>query len=215
MWYNNKKDGFAKNSTTFWVQDALKDKKAVVEKEGAEIIAKFFGDKNKKGLYNDALDIYREHLSTDDMKFLENSLKNVEKRIKKANFSECSEYFDKKRDLMVGGAPTDILTQIFGIGLCGWAVNRADKEKRLQKAFTNGLPIVTGLGSSLIFSALLYSGGVGLMAGAAVSGVTSLICHYIDKNIFGNKDPDDENENTRQEQNNQKIQTTPQEVKYA
>lgn len=209
----NKKDGFAKDKTTFWVQEALKPQKAQVEKEGSKIIEKFFGNKGKNGLYDDVLDIYRKHLSKEDMKILDDGFKTASKKIKKANYSECFEYFDRKRDMVVGGAPTDIVTQLFGVGLCGLAVTRADKEKRLQKAFTTGLPIITGLGSSLIFSALLYSGGVGLLAGAAVGGVTNIICHYVNKNVFGNKDDDDEQNDEQIAQNNQ--QNVPQEVKNA
>ena len=153
-----------------------------------------------------------------EIKVLDDGLKNISKKVKKANYSECFEYFDRKRDMMVGGAPTDIVTQLFGVGLCGWAVTRADKEKRLQKAFTTGLPIITGLGSSLIFSALLYSGGVGLLAGAAVGGVTTLITNYVNKNVFGNKD-DDEGETNKDQlapDNNQKsFQNVKTEVKNA
>ena len=220
LWHKiyNKKDGFAKNKTTFWVQDILKPQKAEVEKEGAKLVEKFFGDKNQKGLYDDVVELYRKHLNADDMKVLDNGLKNACKKVKKANYSECFEYFDRKRDMVVGGAPTDIVTQLFGVGLCGWAVTRADKEKRLQKAFTTGLPIITGLGSSLIFSALLYSGGVGLLAGAAVGGVTTLITNYVNKNVFGNKD-DDENETSNKQlaqNNNQKaFQNVKTEVKNA
>ena len=101
------------------------------------------------------------------------------------------EYFDKKRDLVLGGAPTDILTQIFGIGLCSWAVTRADKEDRWSKLFTNGVPIITGLLSSLVFSAKLYAGAKSLIAGAVVTGITDVVCGAINKHVFGNKDDDD------------------------
>ena len=129
-------------------------------------------------------------------------IESAGKKLKKANNSECLEYFDKKRDLIVGGAPTDIVTQIFGLGLCGWAVGNADKDERLQRALNTGLPVATGLASSLIFSALLYSGGVGLLAGAAVSGVTSLGCYFINKYVFGNKDKEIDSDELNQQSNN-------------
>ena len=137
----------------------------------------------------------RENIDNEGLQKIDDAFKQAGKKLKKANNSECLEYFDKKRDLVVGGAPTDIVTQIFGLGMCGWAVGSADKDERLQRALTTGLPVATGLASSLIFSALLYSGGVGLLAGAAVSGVTSVGCYLINKYVFGNKDKEiDSNE---------------------
>ena len=190
----NKKDGLMKNSTGFWAQDLLKDKKNVVEKEGSSFVEKLFGAKNKKGLYDETLDLCKEHLDNDAIKSLEKSLAKVNKTTRKANISECSEYFDKKRDLVLGGAPTDILTQIFGLGLCGWAVTRADKEKRWSKMFTEGVPVVVGLGSALVFSAKLFSGGVGLLAGAVVGAATDIACNIINRYVFKNKDDDEEEE---------------------
>lgn len=190
----NKKDGFAKNSTSFWAQDALVSQKAQVEKEGNELVSRVLGSKDKKGLYDDVIGIFKDKLEPDEMKRLETGLKDVSTKLKKANHSECFEYFDKKRDLVLGGAPTDIVTALTGMGLCGVAVARADKENRWSKAFKSGVPVLIGLGSSLVFSALLYSGGVGLLLGAAIGGVANIGCDLIAKHVFGHKDEDDEQE---------------------
>ena len=171
-------------------RDILEPQKAVVEKEGAEYISKLFGDNGSKGLYDDVYEIFKGHLDEKQLKSLSSEMSNAKKKINKANFSECTEYFDKKRDLVLGGAPTDILTQIFGIGLCSWAVTRADKEERWSKLFTNGVPIITGLGSSLIFSAKLYAGAKSIIAGAIVSGITTVVCSLINKYVFGKNDDD-------------------------
>lgn len=198
---SNLKDDFAKkihsekgswfeNPTKFWARDILEPQKAVVEKEGTEYISKLFGDNGSKGLYDDVYEIFKGHLDEKQLKSLSNEMANARKKINKANFSECTEYFDKKRDLVLGGAPTDILTQIFGIGLCSWAVTRADKEDRWSKLFTNGVPIITGLLSSLVFSAKLYAGAKSLIAGAVVTGITDVVCGAINKHVFGNKDDD-------------------------
>ena len=72
----NKKDGFAKDKTTFWVREALKPQRAQVEKEGAQIVDKIFGNKNQKGLYDEVLDIYRKHLDSSEMGALDEILKN-------------------------------------------------------------------------------------------------------------------------------------------
>ena len=206
VWKNvyNKKDGFAKNSTSFWAQDALISQKAQVEKEGNELVSKILGSKEKNGLYDDVINIFKNNLEPDDMKRLETGLKDVSKKLNKANHSECFEYFDKKRDLVLGGAPTDIVTALTGMGLCGVAVARADKENRWSKAFTTGVPVLIGLGSSLVFSALLYSGGVGLLLGAAIGGVANIGSNLIAKHIFGHNDEDEEQDTT---QNNNDLNT--------
>lgn len=190
----NKKDGFAKNSTNFWAQEALVSQKAQVEKEGNEFISKILGSKNKKGLYDEVIGAFKDRLEPDEMKRLEAGLKDVSKKLNKAKHSECFEYFDRKRDLVLGGAPTDILTAITGMGLCGIAVSKAEKENRLVKAFTTGVPVLVGLASSVAFSAMLLSGGVSLLLGAAVGGVADIVCDLIAKHVFGHKDEDDEQE---------------------
>ena len=209
----NKKDGFAKNSTNFWVRDSLIDQKALVEQEGEKRIAKLFGNKDKKGLYDEIVDLCRKNLNEEEIKLLEKDMAQSLKKLKKANESECAKYFDKKRDLVVGSAPTDILTQIFGLGICSWAVSRAEKEDRVQTLVTKGLPIITGLGSSLVFSALLFPAGPSLIAGVGVSAVTGVVCHLINKYIFGNHDDEiADNQNTTQNNsiNNQTNPANPQ-----
>ena len=92
--------------------------------------------------------------------------------------------------MVIGGAPTDILTQIGGVALCGVAVANAEKENRWSKLFTTGVPIITGLLSSLIFSAKLLSGAKSVIAGAVVGGVTDVSCRVINKYVFNNDDED-------------------------
>ena len=74
--------------------------------------------------------LFKDNLEPDEMKRLETGLKDVTKKLKKAKHSECFEYFDKKRDLVIGGAPTDILTQIGGVALCGGFEREGTDEDR-------------------------------------------------------------------------------------
>lgn len=185
----NKKDGFAKTITeSFWVRDALSKQKTLVENQGEQRLLKLFGNKDKKGLYDDLVDLLKKDLKPDEIKLLEKDMAETLAKLRKANESECIKYFDKKRDLSVGSAPTDVLWQLLGLGLCGWTVARADKEDRTQALVTKGLPIITGLGSMLVFSALLYTAGASLAAGVGVSAVTGIIGNYINKHLLGNND---------------------------
>ena len=214
----NKKDGFAKNSTSFWAQEALTAQKTQVEKEGKEIVSKVIGSKNEKGLYDDVISLFKDNLEPDEMKRLKTGLKDVTKKLKKAKHSECFEYFDKKRDLVLGGAPTDIVTAVTGMGLCGVAVSRAEKEKRWSTAFNTGVPVLVGLGSSLAFSAMLYSGGVGLILGAVVGGITQIACGLITKHVLGHKDEEESavtENNTKKQAQELNKQSEQKEVKNA
>lgn len=208
LWKNiySKDKGFFNNSGTFWVQNSLKNQKAQVEKDGVALVEKFIGSKDKKGLYDEAIGLLKNNIDKKDSQLIDDVFNSVGKKLRSANKSECIEYFDKKRDLVIGGAPTDIVTQLFTLGACGLAVTKAEKDERWQRAFTTGLPVITGLGSSLIFSALLYSGGVGILAGAAVGGATTLACYLINKYVFGNKDPDEESVNKDNVKSNLKKQ---------
>ena len=201
----SKEAGFAKNPTKFWAEEALTKQKALVQAEGKLLVGNLFGTKDKKGLYDEALELLEKDITAGDHEKLKEYIKLTGKKLKKANFAECSQYFDKKRDLVLGGAPTDIVTNIAGLGLCGAAIIDAEKGSRWQKTLTAGLPVATGLISSLVFSAMLYSGGVGLMAGALVSGVTSLACDFINKNIFGNNNDANEKINNKENKNPQEV----------
>ena len=202
----NKKDGWCKDKTTFWARDILAPQKAQVEKEGAELIEKLFGNGNKKGLYDETSDILRSCLDEKQFKSLEKELKQAGKKVRKANASECIDYFDKKRDLVLGGAPTDIITQLFGLGLCGWSVTRAEKEDRWSKLMTTGIPVITGLGSSLLFSAKLYAGAKSILYGALVSVLTTFGCNLLDKHVLGNDDDKEDNEKENLKNNKLKVE---------
>lgn len=191
----NEKDGWFKNKTSFWARDILEPQKTQVEKEGSKLVEKLFGNGNTKGLYDETADILRSSLDKNQLESLEKDIKLASKKIRKANFSECVEYFDKKRDLVLGGAPTDIITQIFGLGLCGWSVTKAEKEDRWSKLLTTGIPVITGLGSSLYFSAKLYAGAKSILYGAIVSGLTTIGCNILDKHVLGNDDEEEKIDN--------------------
>ena len=97
-------------------------------------------------------------------------------------------YFDKKRDLVLGGAPTDIVTAIGGLGLSGVAIATADtKEDKISRALTGGFPIIAGIGASMAFTAMLFSGVQGMLYGFLTSIGLSKIGSLADHHILGNK----------------------------
>ena len=174
----------------YWVQDALQSKKIEVEKQGQNAVEKLIGNgKDKKGLYDEVIDLMDGYITKEELAVYQKNLNKAGTSLKKANNSECIDYFDKKRDLIMGGAPTDILTAIGGLGLCGLAVARADnKEERQSRLLTAGVPVVLGFGSSLALAGALVSGPVGLAVGAAISVITGIGCDMLNKRLFGDKD---------------------------
>ena len=69
-----------------------------------------------------------------------------------------------------------------------WSVHSrsADtKEERISRALTGGLPIIAGIGASMAFTAMLFSGIKGMLYGAATSVGLSKLGSIADKCING------------------------------
>lgn len=180
----DKKEHIDKN-LSFWAEEILRPARDELEKNGAKNIEKLIGNpKEHIGLYDDVINILKPHLKAEDIGNFEKSLKGICKQLRSANKSECVEYFDKKRDLILGGAPTDILTAVAGLGLSGTAIAIADsKEEKLSRTVTGAFPVVAGLGASMAFTALLFSGVQGIvfgsLTGIGLSKIGSLVDHHI------------------------------------
>ena len=181
--YGNKKEHINKNMY-FWAQEIMRPTRDTIEKKGEERLSNLFG---RKGAYDDIIEILKPHLKSEEKTSLDKSFNKLSQKLHKANYSECVEYFDKKRDLILGGAPTDIVTALLSLGLSGLAISTADnKEDRISRLLTGVFPVVAGLGASMIFTAKLYSGIKGLLYGfgtsAALSAVGSTANHFLVKN---------------------------------
>ncbi len=177
--------GFEKNNSkqwkkhigdnmSFWAEDMLQSKKETLIREGADVVDKIVGTPDKKGLYKDIIDILAPKLQQDERVLLEKSVLQTSKKLRKSNWNECAEYFDKKRDLVLGSALSDGLSAILGIGLSGIAVGTAhSKEDRASRALSVGFPVIAGLGTSLVLAMRLIPGVKCLLLGSAIGGVMS------------------------------------------
>lgn len=205
----NKTEHIDKNMT-FWAEKIMQPTRDKIERQGLDVVEKIVGNgKDKKGLYDDIYSILGSKLDEKEKTALEKTMNNARKKLHKANHSETVEYFDKKRDLVLGGAPTDIVTAVAGLGLSGIAIATADtKEDKISRALTGGFPIVAGIGASMAFTAMLFSGIQGMIYGAltsvGLSKLGSLADHYIignmkNKNIDNNPTPTLTNQSKPQE----------------
>lgn len=174
---------------TFWAEDVLMPQRNKLEKAGNSYVQKLIGETAQdKGAYNEIYNIMAPNLSIEEKTIMEKSLRKAGKKLHKANKAECVDYFDKKRDLILGGAPTDMVTAAGSLGLCGLAISTADsKDDKISRALTGGFPIIAGLGASLAFTAMLFSGVQGMLLGALTSIGLSKIGHIADNYIIGNK----------------------------
>lgn len=180
-----------KNDMTFWAEDMLMPARNKLEQNGIRVIDKIMGDgKAQKGTYHEIIEILEPHISQEEKVLLEKNLAKANKKLRKANHSECIEYFDKKRDLVLGGAPTDVLTALFGIGMSGIAIGTAhDKEDRISRALTVGFPAIAGIGASMAFTAMLFSGIQGMIYGSLASIGLSKIGSTADKFVTKHRHP--------------------------
>ena len=165
----------SKDIFNFWAEEALMPHRNRLEAEGTRVINTLVGDgKTQTGVYKDVIELLSPHLKDDELRALEDIVKKTEKLLRKANHSECVEYFDKKRDLMLGSAPTDVVTAVASLIASGVAIGVADsKEDRVSRTISGALPVIAGLGVSTALTALLYSGGKGMALGAASSMILS------------------------------------------
>lgn len=174
-----------KDNMSFWAEDMLMPARNTFEQDGKRAVEELMGDgKSIKGKYNEVIDMLSPHITKDEKGLLDDSLKTAKKKLSKANHSECLEYFDKKRDLVLGGAPSDIISGIGMIGLSGIAVGTADtKEDRVSRALTLGFPAVAGIGASMALTAMLFSGVQSIIYGSIASAGLSQLGSLADKTL--------------------------------
>lgn len=193
--------GHIDKNMSFWAEDIMRPSRDKVEKQGLEVVEKLVGNgKEQKGLYDDIYSMLESKLSAAEKQSLDDVLKTTNKKLRKASHSETVEYFDKKRDLVLGGAPTDIVTALGGLGLSGVVIASADtKEDKLSKALTGAFPIIAGIGTSMAFTAMLFSGVQGLLLGFLTSIGLSKVGSMADHYILGNKSDEYEKNNVIKE----------------
>ena len=166
-----------KDTCTFWAEDSLMFERNRIEEEGVNVINSLVGDgKTKQGAYRELVEILSPHLTQEEKLALEESINHTEKIMRKANVTECVEYFDKKRDLVLGSAPTDVLTALAGLTASGIAIGVADTtEDRISRMISGALPVFAGLGVSTALTAMLFSGGKGMALGTGSGMILSAL----------------------------------------
>lgn len=175
----------SKDAFNFWAEDILMPTRNKLEEDGTKVINALVGDgKTEKGAYKEIVELLSPHLKTEELRAFEDCVNQTEQALRKANKTECIEYFDKKRDLMLGSAPTDVLTALISLVASGIAIGVADtKEDKISRVISGALPVFAGLGVSTALTAMLFSGGKGMAlgtgSGMALSAIGSAASHAI------------------------------------
>lgn len=169
----------------FWAKDIIQPQKTKLEKEGLKFVEDLTG---KSGRYSEIISELSGNLNEKEQKTLNKLLNKTKRNVNKAHRCEYDDYFDKKRDLTLGSAPTDILTGSIILGIAGISYANADnKDKRISRLITKIIPAVAGFGTSIALTSMLFSGTKGMLSGLVAGGVLSLIGSKIDKHRLNGK----------------------------
>lgn len=134
----------------------------------------------KKGLAQDAITLIKEQYGKNSPEYIaaKKYMHNLNIDLNKAIASELNAY-EKLAELQVGSAPTDILGILGPSALATlMVVNSKDKNERISKTLTSGVPILGGIGMSYYGTTRGFTGAKNLILG--------LTTGYL-LNVFGSK----------------------------
>ena len=125
-----------------------------------------------KGALQEILTIYKHLLPREDYLKLKEIALKTSHSIDKAVVKETDSFFDMKRDLKLGSAPTDILSILAAVGAIGVGLKNAENQDQQRSVLLKaGIPAICAIATSLYFSASLVSGGRAMLYG----GISGLI----------------------------------------
>ena len=125
-----------------------------------------------KGFLEDMLDIYYK-LSPFELSMTgaSGTLKKAVSSFDNAINLETVEFFDKERDLVLGSAPTDVLTVLFSGAAISYGLGFAEnKDKRTSILLKSGIPVIGAIATTIISATKLVSGTKSIIFGV-ISGI--------------------------------------------
>lgn len=138
----------------------------------------------KQGKIEEMLDIYKKLLSPEDYKILEKAYKSNIKKLDNSVAIETEDFINKARDLVLGSAPTDIVTILGSLATLGYYLGKSDNnEERASVSLKYGIPAIAGIGTSLYCNAKLYAGSKSLLIGSISTLIVNKIGVWADKKL--------------------------------
>lgn len=130
----------------------------------------------KQGKIQDILDIYKKLLPADEYSQIAKSYRESIKSLDKSIHIETEDFVSKLRDLILGSAPTDILTILGSFGVLGYYLGKSENnDQRTSIAIKYGFPALAGIGVSLYCNAKLFAGTKSLIIGTLSTWVLNRI----------------------------------------
>lgn len=155
--------------------DAAKQVASYVE-EAQNVLAK-----SNKGEMQEILTLYKKVLSRKEYLHLKSHTNSAIKSLNKSIDLETNQFFDKHRDLVLGSAPTDVLSIVGSVGAVGYGLAQAkNKDERYSISLKYGIPAVGAIATSLYLAASLVSGGKCMAAGLVSGGIISWLGTKLD-----------------------------------
>lgn len=149
--------------------------------ENISEINKIMGE-DGKGALQEILTIYKHLLPKEDYLKLKEATRKTANAINDAVTKETDSFFDMKRDLKLGSAPTDILSILAAVGAIGVGLKTAEnKDQQYSVLLKAGIPALGAIATSLYFSASLVSGGKAMLYGGISGLIISQIGNLLDK----------------------------------
>ena len=113
------------------------------------------------------LNIYKHLLSPKEFADVEHVYKGSIRSLDNAIKIETEDFFSKVRDLVLGSAPTDVLSILGAFSTLSYYLATSDNNKeRVSIGLKYGLPAMAAIGTSLFCSARLFAGSKSLFFGA-------------------------------------------------
>ncbi len=150
----------------------------------SEVIANY-----KQGKVEDILQIYKALLPKDEYDKVAKTMKNGVKSLDKSIRLETEEYVSKLRDLVLGSAPTDVLTMLGAVGLLGYQIGKSeDNDERLSITLKYGIPALLGqVGVTLYCNAKLFAGTKSLLMGTISGLILNRVGDFADRKLKEHK----------------------------
>lgn len=131
---------------------------------------------SKNGKIEEILNIYKSLLPETEYNQIKKSYDKTLKSLDKSINLETEEFVNKLRDLTMGSAPTDILTNLIGVGTLAYYLGKSDNnQERMGIALKYGFPALTLIGMGLYGNAKLFAGSKALAFGIISSAIVNRI----------------------------------------
>ncbi|MCM1009922.1 MAG: hypothetical protein NC390_03450 [Fusobacterium sp.] len=145
------------------------DKIIIAVGEHTRIMKEMLASK-KSGKLDEMLEIYEKLLPEKEFNKVKRQVKETVKSLDNSITKESVEYFDKRRDLKLGSAPTDILTILLGFGSLGIGLaSTSDRDTQASVALKYGIPAIGGMLTSMVVTSMLVAGLKSHLVGFASS----------------------------------------------